>query len=103
MTADQYQPRDVQCHVCLAGPGQPCRSKAPRTQGRVMTAHHSARLTAARAAWQARNADRTPATVSDAWTCPACGRSYWPPREWESELWLAARRAAQDVHAARHT
>jgi len=100
--ADQYKPQDVGCSRCLAAPGDPCRSVVTKTRGAVMPGHHGVRLTAARAAWQRRNTDRVPAVVSDAWTCPQCGRSYWPPREWEPELWPAVRRAAQDLHAARH-
>ena len=43
-----------------------------------------------------------PALV-EPWTCPACGRSYWSPREWEPELWRAVAEIAQQIHERRHT
>lgn len=57
---------------------------------------------ARRKAGPRRATPRLPATVTDAWTCPDCGRSYWPPAEWEHELWPVLRRAAQTLHGRRH-
>lgn len=38
----------------------------------------------------------------EAWTCPECVQSYRCPAGWEAAVWLAARRAAQVIHASRH-
>jgi hypothetical protein len=38
----------------------------------------------------------------EAWTCPDCGQTYRMPGNWEAAVYLAARRAAQVVHASRH-
>jgi hypothetical protein len=36
------------------------------------------------------------------WTCPSCDKTYRCPGHWEAAVYLAARRAAQVVHASRH-
>ncbi len=38
----------------------------------------------------------------EAWRCPDCGQVYRVPGHWEAAVYLAARRAAQVVHASRH-
>jgi hypothetical protein len=38
----------------------------------------------------------------DVWSCPDCRATYRMPRHWESAVFLAARRMAQTIHAARH-
>lgn len=38
----------------------------------------------------------------DVWTCPDCQETYRMPGRWEAAVFLAARRAAQVVHASRH-
>jgi hypothetical protein len=40
----------------------------------------------------------------EVWTCPVagCGQSYRCPAGWEAAVFLAARRAAQVIHASRH-
>lgn len=38
----------------------------------------------------------------DVWTCPDCHHTYRCPGHWEAEVFLAARRAAQKVHARKH-
>jgi hypothetical protein len=40
----------------------------------------------------------------EVWTCPedGCGQSYRCPAGWEAAVFLAARRAAQVIHASRH-
>jgi hypothetical protein len=38
----------------------------------------------------------------DVWSCPDCRATYRMPRHWEAAVFLAARRAAQTIHAARH-
>lgn len=101
MATSPYTPLDVTCPECGAAPGTRCRSQV--ITGRpVLRRPHAARVTAARTAETSRAAPRAPAWASDAWTCPDCGRSYWPPREWEPELWPAVRRAAQELHHVRH-
>jgi hypothetical protein len=71
--------------------------------GRPYLRHmHAARVTRARVAEARRGASRIPYGVTEAWTCPDCSRSYWPPAEWEPELWPPARTAAQLLHARLH-
>ena len=38
----------------------------------------------------------------EVWTCPECLATYRMPKHWEAAVYLAARRAAQVVHASRH-
>lgn len=38
----------------------------------------------------------------DVWSCPDCGQVYRMPAHWEAAVFLAARRAAQTIHASRH-
>ena len=38
----------------------------------------------------------------EVWTCIDCGATYRMPRNWEAAVYLAARRAAQVVHASKH-
>lgn len=38
----------------------------------------------------------------EVWSCPDCLATYRMPKHWEAAVFLAARRAAQTVHAARH-
>jgi hypothetical protein len=38
----------------------------------------------------------------DVWSCPDCSKVYRMPRHWEAAVYLAARRAAQTVHASMH-
>lgn len=38
----------------------------------------------------------------DVWSCPDCGAVYRMPAHWEAAVFLAARRAAQTIHASRH-
>jgi uncharacterized protein with PIN domain len=45
---------------------------------------------------------RMPAHTSQAWTCPECNASYWPPKEWEPILWRIVLEAARSMHAQRH-
>jgi uncharacterized protein with PIN domain len=45
---------------------------------------------------------RMPAHTSQAWTCPECNASYWPPKEWEPILWRVVLEAARSMHAQRH-
>jgi hypothetical protein len=100
-----YQPLHVACPPppdgCGQPPGERCRSLV--IGGRpYLRRPHAARVTRARLAEAHRDTPRLPAGVSDAWTCPECARSYWPPAEWEPELWPPVRRVAQSLHAARH-
>jgi hypothetical protein len=46
--------------------------------------------------------ERPTAAVSDAWTCPDCRRTYWPPREWERELWPPILEHVRVLHGIRH-
>jgi hypothetical protein len=39
---------------------------------------------------------------ADRWTCEHCNRTYHAPNDWEVPVWMAARRAAQILHAKRH-
>jgi len=96
-----YAPLDVACPLCRARPGARCVSVVIASRP-YLRRPHADRVTAARMAEERRQHPRPPSYVSDAWTCPACGRSYWPPAEWEPEVWLAAKRAAQLEHGARH-
>lgn len=102
-----YQPLDVSCpprpEGCGQPPGERCRSLV--ITGRpYLRRPHAGRVTRARVAEARRKQPRIPYGITDAWTCPdpECGRSYWPPAEWEPELWRAARQAAQLLHAFRH-
>jgi hypothetical protein len=47
---------------------------------------------------------RPTAAVSHAWTCPEerCGRTYWPPKEWEPELWPPILDNIRSWHSLRH-
>ena len=38
----------------------------------------------------------------DVWSCPECTAVYRMPSHWEAAVFLAARRAAQTIHASRH-
>lgn len=38
----------------------------------------------------------------EVWTCPDCRHTYRCPATWEAAVFLAARRAAQVIHASRH-
>ena len=40
--------------------------------------------------------------LAEVWTCPHCGKTYRMPGHWEAAVYLAARRAAQTIHASRH-
>jgi len=96
-----YVPLDVRCPTCLAVPGNRCRSTV--ITGRPLLQHpHGDRVTAARTAENNRAAPRPPVNVTDAWTCPDCGRSYWPAREWEPALWPLLRTVVQRFHADLH-
>lgn len=96
-----YTPLDVACPICRALPERHCHSMV--LPGRpLLRRPHAERVLAARTAQQHRELPRVPAGVTDAWTCSSCGRSYWPPREWEPELWPLLRRVLQDVHGQRH-
>jgi hypothetical protein len=102
-----YRPLDVRCpdppDGCGQPPGERCRSLV--ITGRpYLRRPHAGRVTRARLAEARRTAPRVPAGITDAWTCPdpSCARSYWPPREWEPELWPQVRRLAQELHARRH-
>lgn len=101
MTRNAYTPLDVGCPLCRATPGTRCTSVVI-TSRPTLRRPHAQRVTAARMAEDRRAMPRVPAGVSDAWTCPDCGRSYWAPREWEPELWPAVRTAAQQLHGRRH-
>lgn len=101
MVRNAYTPLDVRCPLCRAVPGDRCRSVV-LTGRPLLRRPHADRVTAARNAEERRRAPRAPAGVSDAWTCPDCGRSYWPPREWEPELWPVVRREAQKLHSWTH-
>lgn len=94
-----YRPEDVRCPTCGATPGVRCWSRVVPEQIRRP---HAERVTAARNASENRAATRAPSWASEAWTCPACSRSYWPPREWEPTLWPLLRPVIQGVHADRH-
>lgn len=96
-----YRPLDVACPRCRALPGVRCRSVVITSQP-LLRRPHSERVLSARESAAARNRVRHPGGVSDAWTCPDCGRSYWAPKEWEEELWPAVRTQAQLLHARRH-
>lgn len=96
-----YTPLDVACPLCRARPGVKCTSVVI-TSRPTLRRPHGDRVTAARTAEERRAHPRVPAGVTEAWTCPTCGRSYWPPVEWERELWPAVRRAAQELHGRRH-
>lgn len=39
---------------------------------------------------------------TEVWSCPECTQTYRCPAGWETAPWLAARRAAQVIHASRH-
>lgn len=96
-----YTPLDVRCPLCHAVPGDRCRSVV--IGGRpYLRRPHADRVTAARNAEERRAAPRAPGWATDAWTCPDCSRSYWPPREWEAPLWPLLRSVIQGVHADRH-
>jgi hypothetical protein len=102
-----FVPLDVTCPRaaggCGAAPGVRCQSMV--LSGRpYLQRPHAGRVTAARLAEARRSRPRLPAGVSDAWTCPhpRCGRTYWPPAEWEPELWPVVRTQAQLLHSARH-
>jgi hypothetical protein len=97
----QFSPLDVTCTLCNSPPGTRCRSVVIDSRP-MLRRPHAPRVTAAREASRARSQPRAPAGVSDAWTCPTCSRSYWPPAEWEHELWPPVRRVAQQLHATRH-
>jgi hypothetical protein len=101
VTRNAYVPLDVACPACRAIPGRRCVSLVLPDQ-RQLRRPHADRVTAARDATTGRAHPPVPAHVSDAWTCPTCDRSYWPPAEWESELWPAVRQAAQELHGRRH-
>lgn len=38
----------------------------------------------------------------EVWSCPDCLATYRMPKHWEASVFLAARRAAQVVHAGKH-
>jgi hypothetical protein len=38
----------------------------------------------------------------EVWSCPDCSTTYRCPAGWEAAVFLAARRAAQVIHASRH-
>lgn len=96
-----YVPLDLRCPLCSAPAGERCRSMV--ISGRpILRRPHAERVTAARVADAGRQHPRIPAGVSDAWTCSSCNRSYWPPREWEPELWPRVRELLQVMHGARH-
>lgn len=101
--ASEYRPLDVHCATCKAQPGVRCRSVVIADRP-YLRRPHAPRVTAARVASQRRAASQGSTVVSEAWTCPAdgCGRSYWPAKEWEPELWPAVRRAAQELHRELH-
>lgn len=98
---DAYRPLDVACPRCRAQPGIRCRSVVITSRPQLRRPH-AERVLAARLAAEARSRTRTTAGTTDAWTCPRCGRSYWPPAEWEEELWPVVRTQAQLIHGRRH-
>lgn len=94
-------PIDVGCPLCGVLPGDRCHSMV--ITGRPMLRRpHAERVLAARRTEERRQRPTVPAGVTDAWTCPTCVHSYWPPKEWESEVWPAIRRELQALHAVRH-
>lgn len=101
MGAAAYQPLDMACPRCRAHPGIRCRSVVITSQP-LLRRPHAERVLAAREAAEKRDRTRTTSGTTDAWTCPDCGRSYWPPREWEEELWPVVRTQAQLLHGRRH-
>jgi hypothetical protein len=101
LMAEAYRPLDVACPRCRAHPGLRCRSVVITSQP-LLRRPHAERVLAARTAAEARSRDRAGTATTDAWTCPDCGRSYWPPKEWEPELWPAVRTQAQLIHNRRH-
>jgi hypothetical protein len=105
MARNAYTPLDVRCppppEGCGAAPQQLCRSVVIRGRPQLRRPH-AGRVTAARSAEARRQHPRVPAGVTDAWTCPSCGRSYWPPHEWEPELWPDLRTVLQLAHGRRH-
>lgn len=101
MARTEYAPVDMRCPACHAHPGERCHSVV--ITGRpLLRRPHAERVTAATQATRHRQAPKVPATVTDAWTCPACHRSYWPPREWEPEVWPVLLRLLQQMHGSRH-
>lgn len=105
MARNAYTPMDVACPPRPDGCGEPAGERCRSTviTGRpVLRRPHAARVTAARLADARRSRPRLPGWASEAWTCPDCGRSYWPPREWEPELWPAVRRLMQELHRRLH-
>lgn len=93
-----FSPLDVRCRACAVSPGERCLT-ADRARRR---SPHPQRTADARSLTGADPARAVPGHVTDAWTCPCCGDTYWPPAQWEPEVWRGALEAARSMHGRRH-
>jgi hypothetical protein len=88
LRSERWRPRTGIRYACGCNPSRLCGTHAAV---RAVEEHHP---DAAR--------QRPTAAVTEAWTCPDCRRTYWPPKEWERELWPPLAEHIRTLHSLRH-